>query len=166
MSGIAAGLLLLFPAVAAAQPSSSPSPLFAARGAFFAVSVGDLEASANWYAQTFGMRVVMRSPPRDGTAAIVLEGGGLTVELIEDSAAVPLRSAAPSVERDYRIHGLFKAGIVVDDWDALLAGLRARGVPIALGPFPATTEQRANLLIRDLEGNHIQFFGGYATPRP
>jgi hypothetical protein len=30
-------------------------------------------------------------------------------------------------------------------------------VPIAMGPFPRTAEQRANLIIRDNNGNYIQF---------
>ena len=30
---------------------------------------------------------------------------------------------------------------------------------IAIGPFPATREQRANAIIRDHAGNFIQFFG-------
>jgi hypothetical protein len=60
--------------------------------------------------------------------------------------------------------GLFKAGVVVDNWDGLVTGLKARGVPIAMGPFPATAEQRANLIIRDNNGNLIQFFESRPAP--
>ena len=57
------------------------------------------------------------------------------------------------------IHGLFKAGVVVDDFDKTLATLRSRGVEFAFGPFPARPNQRANVLIKDNAGNLIQIFG-------
>jgi hypothetical protein len=57
------------------------------------------------------------------------------------------------------VHGYFKAGIVVDDYDTTLEALRARGVEIAMGPFPARPGQRANVIVRDNAGNLIQFFG-------
>lgn len=148
----------------AAAPAREPA--FVTRGAFFAASVADLEASTKWYEEKLGLKVVMRSPRREGTAMVALEGGGLLVELIEDEAAVPLTTAAPAIERDYRVHGIFKSGIVVEDWDKLVSTLRARSVPIEIGPFPATAEQRANLIIRDNGGNYIQFFGEFARPRP
>lgn len=159
-----ATLLLLVGTPVAAQPPAVERPaIFSSRGAFFAVSVADLEAGIRWYSEKLGLSVVMR-PPAGGMAA--LEGGGLIVELIEDPAARPMRVAAPAVTRDYLVHGIFKAGIVVDDWEGLLAALRERDVPIAMGPFPATPEQRANLLIRDNEGNYLQFFDGSANRRP
>jgi hypothetical protein len=37
--------------------------------------------------------------------------------------------------------------------------LRTKGVQIAYGPYPAKTGQRANVIIRDIDGNLIQFFG-------
>jgi len=49
--------------------------------------------------------------------------------------------------------------VIVSDFDAALAKLRERGVPLAFGPFPAKGNQRANFAIRDNAGNLIQFFG-------
>lgn len=156
--------LLLVSLAPAAQAQSPPStPAFATRGAFFAVSVADLEASIAWYRDKLGLQVEMRPPPADGTAMALLRGGGLTVELIEDEAAVPLAEAAPTITRNYHVHGIFKAGVEVNDWDRLVATLAERGVPIAIGPFAATAEQPANLIIRDNSGNYIQFFGPSPT---
>jgi catechol 2,3-dioxygenase-like lactoylglutathione lyase family enzyme len=157
-------LLLLSSTAPAQDQRSAPGPIFTTKGAFLAASVADVDASARWYSERLGLRVVMQTPKRDGTRMVALEGGGLLVELIEDDAASPLRQAAPKIALDYRVHGIFKAGVVVDDWDRLVAGLKARGVPIAIGPFPATAEQRSNLLVRDHDGNFIQFFGQYASP--
>jgi catechol 2,3-dioxygenase-like lactoylglutathione lyase family enzyme len=139
----------------ASQGASVPatSPLVSSIGAFFAVSVADIEASTRWYAEKLGMRVTLHLP-KDGKASVtVLEGGRLTVELIQHDDATPA-GRAPELVR-----GIFKSGIVVDDLEVVLAQLKARGVPIAFGPFPARGNIRSNLIIRDNEGNLIQFFG-------
>ena len=131
----------------------------AASGAFFAVSVPDLRASVAWYSETLGLRTVMStSGPNDGTVA-VLEGNGLIVELVHLPSALPLARAAPAVRDKEYVHGFFKAGVIVDDFDALVARLKAGGVEIAYGPFPPRPGQRANVIIRDNAGNLIQFFG-------
>jgi catechol 2,3-dioxygenase-like lactoylglutathione lyase family enzyme len=157
--------LLLLSCAAAASTAFGQSipahtePAFVARGAFFAVSVPDVEASAKWYADKLGLAVTLRPPKQDESTAIILEGGGLIVELIQRDDAVPLRQAAPSVAASYQVHGIFKAGVIVDDFDKTLATLRSRGVAIAIGPFAATKTQRANVIIRDNAGNYIQLFG-------
>jgi catechol 2,3-dioxygenase-like lactoylglutathione lyase family enzyme len=134
-------------------------PVLETRGAFFALSVADLDASTRWYSEKLGLAVVMRPPKQDKSAVAVLEGGGLIVELLQRDDATPLRQAAPSVTANYLVHGIFKAGLIVDDLSATLTALRARGVEIAMGPFPASKEQRANAIIRDNAGNMIQLFG-------
>jgi catechol 2,3-dioxygenase-like lactoylglutathione lyase family enzyme len=138
---------------------SRVEPAFTTRGAFIGVSVADIEASVRWYTEKLGLAVVMRPPKIEKSTAVILEGGGLIVELMHHEDAVPLSRAAPAIDRNYLVHGIFKAGIVVEDFDRTIATLRARGVQIAIGPFPATAEQRANAIIRDNAGNYIQFFG-------
>ena len=152
-------IALLVSAAAGGAQQSAKSPAFPARGAFIGVSVGDLEASVRWYSEKLGLRVVMRPPKIEKSTAVILEGGGLIVELMHHDDAVPLATAAPSVSRNYMVHGIFKAGVIVEDFDKAIAELRARGVPIAIGPFAATAEQRANAIIRDNAGNFIQLFG-------
>ena len=125
----------------------------AGRGAFWAISVADLGAASQWYAEKFSLKVVMASPKTENPAAVVLEGNGLTVELIRHSGSKP-RTGDPVLTQ-----GFVKAGVVVDDFDATVSTLRSKGVSIAYGPFPARAGQRANVIVRDLEGNLIQFFG-------
>ena len=67
--------------------------------------------------------------------------------------------AAPAIQHTTHVHGIFKAGIIVDEFEKVLATLRERQVPIAIGPFPARDGQRANVIVRDNSGNLIQFFG-------
>jgi catechol 2,3-dioxygenase-like lactoylglutathione lyase family enzyme len=140
--------------------SATQEPVFrTVPGAFIGVSVGNLEESVRWYTEKLGLTVIMRPPKIEQSTAVILEGGGLIVELMHHDQSVPLPTVAPSVTREYLVHGIYKAGFFVGDFDATVARLRARGVMILAGPFPATAEQPANLLIRDNAGNSIQIFG-------
>lgn len=135
---------------AQSTPPAPPAPGMVA-GSFFALSVPDLDASTKWYTETLGLQVVMQVPRQNKTAVTVLEGGGLIVELIQHDDARP--SGDPLL-----VHGVFKVGIVVEDYAGLLELLRVRRVEIALGPFPARDGQRPNLIVRDNAGNLLQFF--------
>ena len=150
--------------LAVAVTTPEPVPLATARGAFIALSVPDADAAAAWYSEKLGLKVIMRPPEQSGVQMIALGGGGLLVELIEQQGSAPMRQLAPQVGHDTLVHGLFKAGVIVEDWEGLVAGLKTRGVPIAIGPFPASAEQRANLIIRDNNGNYLQFFSNRPAP--
>jgi catechol 2,3-dioxygenase-like lactoylglutathione lyase family enzyme len=148
-------VLLLFSGIALAQASAP----FAATGSFFALSVPDLKSSVQWYEQKLGLKVVMLRPMKDGVAVAVLDGGGLIVELIEQSGSAPLSKAAPTIKDITQLQGISKAGVVVDNFESTVASLKSRGVEVAFGPFPAHDDQRANVIVRDNNGNLIQFFG-------
>lgn len=126
---------------------------FSVTGAAFALSVSDLQASSKWYEEKFGLKVTMNVPVSATPGVVVLEGGGLTVELIQHPEATASGKDATQV------HGFFKAGFTVQDFDRTLAVLRERGVEIAYGPFPKRADQRANVIIRDNAGNLIQILG-------
>ena len=150
------GFLLLATPVADSQTSAPP---FTTTGAFFALSVGDIAASSRWYQEKLGLHVIL-APPRSGdVSVVVLEGSGLIVELIQHNGAKPLGTAAPGVSDPLFVHGHFKAGLIVDDFDRTMAALRARSIEIAYGPYPKSATQRANVIIKDNAGNLIQFFG-------
>ena len=149
-------LVLCAPAVIVAK-----APVTAVHGGYVALSVADLDASAKWYAETFDLAIVRnrsQSPDKKSTATI-LSGNGLIVELIRHADAMPLRQAAPSLSRNFQIHGIFKSGVVVDDLDATFKELTARKVEMA---FPIFTDEALavrTFAIRDNSGNLIQFFG-------
>jgi catechol 2,3-dioxygenase-like lactoylglutathione lyase family enzyme len=153
------GLVVLTPSFGQAQGSKSRTPFKPVDGAFFALSVADMAASTQWYSEKLGLEIVMEMPKQSGTAVTVLEGGGLLVELIQNDSARPLGQAAPGVTDPQLIHGIFKVGFVVKSFDDVVAELRARGVDIAFGPYPAGENQKANVIIRDNSGNLIQVFG-------
>lgn len=141
------------------RPQTVTSTPTAFTGAFFALTVADLEASTRWYSDKLELKVVMRTPKQDGVAVTLLEGQGLIVELIEQDGALPLPNAAPSIKDSRYLLGIFKVGALVGDFDRTVAMLRAQQVDIAFGPYPAHDHQRANVIVRDNAGNLIQFFG-------
>jgi hypothetical protein len=134
---------------------SAPVPITAS-GAFFALSVADVDASAKWYASTFDMTVSMQVPKQGNAAVTVLKGHGMVVELVQLDDAKPLSAVAPGITDPMHVHGIAKAGILVDDFPATLAALQARHVTIAYGPFPEQKDQKANVIIKDNSGNLIQ----------
>ena len=151
--------LLCIAISAQGQSQTSDTATFKAGGAFFALSVKDLAASARWYTDKLGMKVTMNLPKQDKTAVAILEGGGLIVELIQNDDALPLTTLVPSLTDNILVHGIFKAGVIVDDLDKLVATFKERGVEIAFGPYPSRADQRSNVIIKDNSGNLIQFFG-------
>lgn len=141
--------------------SGAREPVLRASGSFFALSVADLEASRRWYVEKLGLSEVMRAPRTDESrsAMVLLQGGGLTVELVQHDDARPLAAALPPGRGALFLHGIFKVGVTIEDFDATLATLRSRGVEVAIGPFPRRGDQPANAIIRDNAGNYIQLFG-------
>ena len=73
--------------------------------------------------------------------------------------AVPLRNFIPAPRGSLYVHGVFKVGVTVNNFDDVIATLRSRGVSIPIGPFPKRPDQPANAIILDNAGNYIHIFG-------
>ena len=134
-------------------------PVIMTTGAFFALSVADINASSRWYAEKLGLSVVMQVPAGAHPAVTVLEGGGLMVELVQHPDARGLRQVAPGLSDRVMLHGLMKAGVIVEDFEQVVSALKSRGVTIVAGPFPKRDGQRANVVVQDDSGNLIQVLG-------
>lgn len=125
-----------------------------------ALSVPDLEASTAWYEEKLGLAVVKRAMSADKKSAmVVLQGNGLSVELIWLADAVPLSQIAPQLKGCHQLHGIFKAGIFVDDLGAAWNEFKARSVTIAFEPFFDASMQCRMFAVRDNNGDILQFFG-------
>ena len=156
---LAAILVYTGTAIGADSPrKTEPIPL--ANGAFFALSVQDIQASGAWYREKLGLKVLLH-PPRGGGPGevLILEGGGLIVELIQHDDARALGKLNPPVSDPFYLHGFFKSGVFVANLDAALALLKQRGVTIVHGPYAANDNIPANFIISDNAGNLIQVFG-------
>jgi catechol 2,3-dioxygenase-like lactoylglutathione lyase family enzyme len=119
---------------------------------FIALSVADLEASARWYQDLFGLAVRFDVQADSNTRVRVLGSNTLTVELIADRRGRPRPAGSGDIAL---VHGFIKAGLFVSDINAAIAALRAHGVTID-GQWLNSNPR--NLVIRDPSGNTIQFF--------
>lgn len=134
---------------AAAQTVTSP--------AFVALSVADLEASAAWYRDAFDLTVT-RLPQTSPVRVALLQGASLIVELVEHPDAVDLKSRAPDVGQRFLVHGPFKVGFFVENLDAMVERLTARGVVFRGPAFTDPVLRARSILLLDNSGNTIQLF--------
>ncbi|HWC20566.1 MAG TPA: VOC family protein [Terriglobales bacterium] len=135
-------------------------PFKAVSGAFVAISVPDLDASTNWYEETLGLGIVKHAVSPDKKSAVtILQGNGLSVELIWLADAVSLSKIAPALHGSHEVQGIFKAGLFVDDLDAALTQLKSRRVSLAFDPFFDASMQCRMFAIHDNNDNILQFFG-------
>lgn len=149
----------VFPVITGAQRApADTAPVLAVQSAFVGLSVSDMDASERWYREKLGLKVASRAARSDAnkSAMVLLQGGGLTVELVRHDDAVPLGTLRTGPGGALFVHGIFKVGVFVTNYDDVLAKLRARNVPIVIGPFPDRPDQPANFMIRDNAENYIQ----------
>src|SRR4051812_26756686 len=155
--GVLGVFIILFATNAFAQQSAPPPAFQAPRGAYFALSVKNLETTAGWYKQKLGFREVKQGASRDGASrSIILDREGVVLELIHHKQA----SSGTTLRKDYKpylVFGVFKIGLIVDDADHTMQRLQANGVQIANGPWTDQELQMRSFFIRDNEGNIIQF---------
>ena len=150
--------ILLFAASPVAQQPPQQPPFPPPSGAYFAISVRDLNTSAQWYKQKLGFHEVKQGASRDGLSrAIILETDGVLLELIHHKRATSARSLIKGYKGAYQIYGVFKIGLLVQDADHTLQRLQANGVQIANGPYTDDGLHMRSFFIRDNEGNIIQF---------
>ncbi len=120
------------------------------------LSVADIQASANWYVEKLGFKVMQhKSYPEFNTTLIFTEKNDFCVELIKDGSAVSgvQRSDPPA---HTSIHGVSQFAFETDDVITLKQELIERGVPI-IWEFENKELGGRFIFIRDLEGNLIQF---------
>jgi catechol 2,3-dioxygenase-like lactoylglutathione lyase family enzyme len=118
-----------------------------------ALSVADLEASARWYRELFGLATTMDVRADSNTQVRILTSEHLVVELIADKRAKPVAEHAGSQVPMTQVHGIFKAGFFVPDLDSAIAVLRERHIPVE-GRWLESRPR--NLMLRDNSGNLIQ----------
>jgi catechol 2,3-dioxygenase-like lactoylglutathione lyase family enzyme len=120
------------------------------------LSVSDVEATANWYVEKLGFKIVQRKNyPEFNTSLIFTEKNGFRVELIKDgNAASGTKRNDPPAHTS--IHGVSQFAFETEDVLALKQELVGRGVPITW-EFENAELGVKFLFIRDPEGNLIQF---------
>lgn len=111
-----------------------------------AICAVDTEALAQWYVDTLGFEICYRgskTPP----AFFVKQPGGSMLEIMGAKGPRP-----PGADTDA---GLAHLAVSVDDFDAALADLKAKGVELTSEPKEASGGVKV-VFFKDIEGNLLQ----------
>lgn len=152
---LASAMLLI---ATACQSSSAPAEEIKP---FYALSVKNLAAMSDWYAEAFELEVVLEAqrPPPDGPV-ILLNGPTAIVELQQRADSRDVHDMDGRRRNAHTVMGVFKIGLHVADIDQTLSQLQRLEVPLLHGivQLPASVGLRT-FAVHDPEGNVIQFFG-------
>ena len=97
-------LALPFALHAQSQADLSSPAAFSTTGAFFALSVADLDGTTRWYSEKLGLRVVRQTVKVQHPSVVILASGGLIVELVHNDGAPSRRAdGAPGSGDDPRM---------------------------------------------------------------
>jgi catechol 2,3-dioxygenase-like lactoylglutathione lyase family enzyme len=161
MSRIASRLMhtLVLGVVLACVPSDSPAQeidLPATNGAFYAISVRNIDEAVTWYTQHLGFKVESQGGNVERKGALLSRPGAI-LELGEFRTVIARDDLRAELE-SHEIYGMFKLGFTTANLDASFRYLEERGVEIF---FPIATASDGNRTfgIKDIEGNIIQFIG-------
>lgn len=129
------------------------------------VLVRDIEASARWWRDVFGMQEYSRqqqASETDGTertVMVMLEAGEFLLQLKSAPDAPPNLSAFVSIDDSLDRPGYMNAGIEVEDAYETMRVLLERGVTVQKHTRAETPDARM-VFFWDLEGNFFQVFSG------
>jgi lactoylglutathione lyase len=103
------------------------------------IVVKDMEESVRFYTEVMGFKIESRHNPRPGIAITILKGEGETkIELIKNACDEP---------------GFYSLGMDVENLDASLKTLKAKGAKVTMEPVPISVGFLA--FIEDPNGTRI-----------
>lgn len=119
------------------------------------VSVPDLDAAIEWYGRVLGFELERKfyiEAARSHTAMV--RRGPLRFEIFQVEGAAPLPEERRHPPSDLKTHGNKHVAFRVEDLDAFLAAVEAKGADVA---FVVKEEFGKGCFIRDCAGNLIEF---------
>ena len=99
-----------------------------------AVQVADIDQAITFYTEVLELPLMFKQEDREHGevfAFLELEGGNLELLTRIDAEGYPLAFARPVIQKPYCPH----VALAVDDIDAAIAMLGARGIPLLDGPL-------------------------------
>jgi catechol 2,3-dioxygenase-like lactoylglutathione lyase family enzyme len=109
--------------------------------------VPDIDAAVRFYTSNLGFRLLRKWQPTGGAEAAYAELNGVLMEIV--------LVAATSTEQPADARGEQRFGLTVDDLDASLAELTARGVEVVTAPFEPRSFWGRQAVIRDPFGYRV-----------
>lgn len=128
----------------------------ATNGAFYAISVRNIDDAVAWYTKHLGFKVESQGGNAERRGALLVRLGSV-LELGEFASATAREELRPGLE-SHEVYGIFKLGFTTANLDQAFAYLEERDVEVFF-PIVAASDGSRTFGIRDLDGNIIQFFG-------
>lgn len=122
-----------------------------------AVVVSDITKSVQWYQSVFGLREKTRMEDAGNYKVVILEESNIMIELLELKGSVVRSSVLSAKPQGTEIQGHSKIFFTVTDIDQCLAHLKKLNINVPQVWTDQTTKKR-NFIIKDPDGNMIQFF--------
>lgn len=148
----------------AARPAAATPPAFAGAGLdHVAINVRDFDRMHAWYRDHlgFGTDVAWRVGALDGKRLAYMTSGTARIELVEADADGPGLPAPQDFRAAFARVGYAHVCFLVDDVDAVLAGLREEGVETFVHAetydLEGTSHRRRVGFVLDPEGNVLEF---------
>jgi len=127
-------------------------------GGFTALSVPDVDASSAWYREMLGFEPAGSGADLpSGVRMRNLQRGNYVLELVEHPQAVDMIERVPELEKPYLLHGIWKLGFHVADFDALHEHLGRESAEFYGETVTAASGTRM-FIVLDNAGNRIQIF--------
>lgn len=129
----------------------------------FGISVPDLNAAVNWYAEMLGFALESTMTILEIPARIAfIRRDTYRIEIFEVPGAAPLPEARRAPNLDLFTHGNKHMCFEVPDVPAAVAALRSRGADIA---FELVVDANPTVFIRDVCGNLIELLEPFGSDR-
>ena len=152
-------LMLLTVSLVSATPETKVGGLGNPSASICALMVPDAVESARWYEENLGFSKVRTSDEPNGVSRIILleqEGAMLEIMQVHDSYAFDSVSKKPH----NRLEGIQKFGFLVEKgvFDRIHQGLEEKRASFVGGVFTDTGMKMRTFIVRDHDGNMVQFF--------
>ena len=146
---------ICIPLTTYSQEKSLPTP----QPYFTALIVEDIDQSIDWYTSFLGLEVHNKTELKErGLAIANLKKEGIWLELIEMKSAISLSELMKDKENTSRIHGIFKTGFLLSDFDKWISFLEETNVHFHGSVVKDNNTGKRTVIIKDPDGNSIQLF--------
>ncbi|MEM7370032.1 MAG: VOC family protein [Bacteroidota bacterium] len=148
-------LILAFPADLLSQEQEQLS----LNAYFSAIIVADMDTSLAWYTDVLGYEMVNQHTNQEvGFRIVNLKRADTLLELIEWQSAHAPKEVIPNFGPKTRLHGLFKIGFQVAEFEQWLEHLNGFVADIQEQVVHDPISGNRMLIIKDPDGNRIQLF--------
>lgn len=124
---------------------------------FFALSVSNADSVSAWYENVFQLKLLKEIRPADGSVHVRIIGNeNLILEIIQHKGSKSLTDCDIDRTQAYRMNGIFKIGLYVNDVQKAQNYLQQKKVAIKNSIFEDADTRTKSFVITDAKLNLIQ----------